>query len=64
MITVKINMDRIRSKAKTLRRGSLPAQMAYKERTATDADMAWNLGVMAASGICVPNRNTNKENRR
>jgi hypothetical protein len=64
VITAKINMDRIRSKAKILRRGSLPAQMAYKEPTATNADMAWNLGLMAASGIYVPNKNIDKENRR
>jgi hypothetical protein len=38
--------------------------MAYKEPTATDADTLWNLGVMAVSGIYVPNKNTDKENRR
>jgi len=64
VITVKINMERIRSKVKTLRRGFLPAQTDYKEPTVTIADMAWNLGLMAASGICVPNRNIDKENRR
>jgi hypothetical protein len=64
VITVRINMERIRSKGKTLRLGLRLAPMAYKEPTATDADTAWNLGVMAASGICVPNKNTDKENRR
>jgi hypothetical protein len=38
--------------------------MAYKEPTATDADTLWNFGVMAASGIYVPNKNTDKGNRR
>jgi hypothetical protein len=38
--------------------------MAYKEPTATDADTAWRLGMMGALGIFVPNRNTDKENRR
>jgi hypothetical protein len=64
VIIAKINMERIRSKAKILLRGFLPAQMAYKEPIATDADTAWNLGLMAASGIYVPNKNTDKENRR
>jgi hypothetical protein len=44
VITAKINMERIRSKAKILQRGSLPAQMAYKEPTATNADTMWRLG--------------------
>lgn len=64
MITVKINMERIRSKVKTLRRGLRLAQMAYKEPTATDAGTAWNLGAMGVCGTCVPNKNTDKENRR
>jgi hypothetical protein len=64
VITVRINMEPIRSKVKTLRRGFQLAPMAYKEPTATDADTLWNLGVMAASGIYVPNKNTDKENRR
>lgn len=64
MITAKINMERIRLKVKTLRRGSLPAQMAYKEPTATDADTISRLGMMAALGIFVNNKNTDKENRR
>jgi hypothetical protein len=64
VITVKRNMERIRSKVKTLRHGLRPAQMAYKEPTAIDADMQWNLGLMAASGIYVPNKNTDKANRR
>jgi hypothetical protein len=38
--------------------------MAYKEPTATNADTVWNLGVMAASGIYVPNKNIDKGNRR
>jgi hypothetical protein len=38
--------------------------MAYKEPTATNADTVWNLGVMAASGTYVPNKNIDKENRR
>jgi hypothetical protein len=38
--------------------------MAYKEPTATNADTAWSIGLMGASGIFVPNKNTDKENRR
>ena len=64
MIIVKINMERIRSKAKTLRRGLRLAPMAYKEPTAINADTTWRLGMMGALGIFVPNRNTDKENRR
>jgi hypothetical protein len=64
VITVKINMDRIRSKVKTLRRGFRLAPMAYKEPTATNADTTWSIGLMAASGIYVPNKNTDKGNRR
>lgn len=64
MITVKINMERIRSKVKTLRRGLRLAPMAYREPTATNADTVWNLGVMAASGTYVPNKNIDKGNRR
>jgi hypothetical protein len=44
--------------------GSQQIQMAHKERIATNADTMWNLGLMAASGICVPNKNTDKGNRR
>jgi len=64
VITVKINMEPIRSKVKTLRRGFRLAPMAYKEPTATNADTAWSIGLMGASGIYVPNKNTDKENRR
>ncbi len=64
MNTVKINMERIRSKVKTLRRGLRQAPMAYKEPTAINADTTWRLGMMGALGIFVPNRNTDKENRR
>jgi hypothetical protein len=64
VITAKINMELIRSKAKILRHGSLPAQMDYKEPTAINADTAWRLGMMAALGIFVNNKNTDKENRR
>jgi hypothetical protein len=38
--------------------------MDYKEPTAINADTAWRLGMMKALGIFVPNRNTDKENRR
>jgi hypothetical protein len=38
--------------------------MAYKEPTATDADTISRLGMMAALGIFVNNKNTDKENRR
>jgi hypothetical protein len=38
--------------------------MAYKEPIATNADTAWSIGLMAASGIYVPNKNTDKGNRR
>ena len=64
VITVRINMEHIRSKVKTLRRGFQLAPMAYKEPTATNADTAWSIGLMGASGIFVPNKNTDKENRR
>jgi hypothetical protein len=64
VITVRINMEPIRSKVKTLRRGFQLAPMAYKEPTATNADTAWSIGLMGASGIFVPNKNTDKENRR
>ena len=64
MITVRINMEPIRSKVKTLRHGFQRAIMAYKEPIATNADTAWSIGLMGASGIFVPNKNTDKENRR
>jgi hypothetical protein len=64
VITVKRNMERIRSKVRILRLGSQQAKTGYKEPTATNADTAWRLGMMAALGTFVPNRNTDKENRR
>jgi hypothetical protein len=64
VITVKINMEPILSKVKTLRHGFQRATMAYKEPTATNADTAWSIGLMAASGIYVPNKNIDKGNRR
>jgi hypothetical protein len=64
VITVKRNMERIRSRVRIHRHGSQQAKTAYKELTATNADTAWRLGMMGALGIFVPNRNTDKENRR
>lgn len=64
MITAKRNMERIRSKVKTLLPGSAKGQTGSKERTATNADTTWRLGMMGALGIFVHNRNTDKENRR
>jgi hypothetical protein len=64
VITVKRNMERIRSKVRIHPLGSQQAKTAYKEPTATNADTAWRLGMMGALGIFVPNRNTDKENRR
>jgi ribosomal protein S16 len=64
VITVKRSMERIRSRVRIHRHGSQQAKTAYKELTATNADTAWRLGMMEALGIFVPNRNTDKENRR
>jgi hypothetical protein len=64
VIIVKRSMERIRSKVRIHRPGSQQAKTAYKEPIATDADTTWRLGLMGALGIFVPNRNTNKENRR
>jgi len=47
-----------------LQLGFQQAVVVYREPTATNADTIWNLGVMAASGIYVPNKNIDKENRR
>ena len=47
-----------------LQLGFQQAVTVYKEPTATNADTIWNLGVMAASGTYVPNKNIDKENRR
>jgi len=44
--------------------GFQQAVTVYKEPTATNADTIWNLGVMAASGTYVPNKNIDKGNRR
>jgi hypothetical protein len=63
-IIVKRSMERIRSKVRIHRPGFQQAKTAYKEPIATDADTAWRLGLMGALGIFVPNRNTDKENRR
>jgi hypothetical protein len=57
-------MERILSRVKTQRHGLALDQMEYKERIATDADIMWRTGMMAAHGIFVPNRNIDKENRR
>jgi hypothetical protein len=64
VIIVKRSMERIRSKVRIHRPGSQLAKTAYKEPTAINADTAWRLGMMGALGIFVPNRNTEKENRR
>ncbi len=64
MNTVKRSMERIQSKVKTLLHGSVKVQTGSRERTATNADTTWRLGMMGALGIFVHNRNTDKENRR
>jgi hypothetical protein len=46
-----------------LQLGFQQAVTVYKEPTATNADTIWNLGVMAASGTYVPNKNIDKGNR-
>jgi len=38
--------------------------MEQNEPTAINADTQWRLGMMGALGIFVPNRNTDKGNRR
>ena len=46
------------------RPGSQHHQMEFKEPTATNADTMWRLGMMGLLGTFVPNKNTDKENRR
>ena len=64
MITAKRNMERIRSRVKTLLHGSAKVQTELKEPTATNADTMWRLGMMGALGIFVHNKNIDKGNRR
>jgi len=61
---VKRLMEAGLKKLSNLQLGFQQAVVVYKEPTAINADTTWNLGVMAASGIYVPNRNIDKENRR
>jgi hypothetical protein len=64
VITVKRSMERIQLKVRIQRLGFQKARMEQKEPTAINADTQWRLGMMGALGIFVPNRNTDRENRR
>jgi hypothetical protein len=57
-------MERIQSRVRIQRLGSQKARMAQKERIAINADTTQRLGIMAALGIFVRNKNTDKGNRR
>jgi len=57
-------MERIQSRVRIQRLGSQKARMEQKEPTAINADTQWRLGMMAALGIFVRNKNTDKGNRR
>jgi hypothetical protein len=64
VITVKRNMERIRSKVRIQQPGFQKARMEQKEPIAINADTTQRLGMMAALGIFVRNKNIDKENRR
>jgi hypothetical protein len=57
-------MERIQSRVRIRLLGFQRARMEQKEPIATNADITQRLGMMAALGIFVRNKNTDKGNRR
>jgi hypothetical protein len=57
-------MERIQSMVRIQQPGFQKVRMAQKEPTVINADTTRRLGMMAALGIFVRNKNTDKGNRR
>jgi hypothetical protein len=64
VITVKRSLERIQSRVRIQQPGFQKVRMAQKEPIAINADTTQRLGMMAALGIFVRNKNTDKGNRR
>jgi hypothetical protein len=64
VITVKRSLERIQSRVRIQQPGFQKARTEQKEPIAINADTTQRLGMMAALGIFVRNKNTDKGNRR